>query len=201
MRKLIVAVGAVLAVVVMASAAMAKTPGKAVISGPGLAAPLRIDFRGDNDGSGGDTFFEVLQGVGLFEGYRDDAAPEGVALGPKYQMMVFIGMPGEVPSTVEVDLYPYAKDGPVSFTADGQSAREFGEVRGGWHTSNSYFFDTLVDLGLPARAPGAAPAAGQPPAVPPSPSPWIWVVSVVGLGLLLVAGALVARPRRRAATA
>ena len=199
MRKVMVAVGAVLAVIVMAPAAMAKTPGKAIISGPGLGAPLRIDFRGDGGGSGGDTFFEVLQAVGMFDAPKVAAAPEGIALGPKYQLMVFVGMPGKVPSTVEIDLYPYAEDGPVSFTPAGQSAREFGEVRAGWYTSDSYFFDTLVDLGLPQRAPGSAPAAGQPPAVPPSPSPWIWVVSVAGLGLLLVAGALVARPRRRAA--
>jgi hypothetical protein len=88
--------------------------------------------------------------------------PKG-ELGPRYTVTYRLPGPNGGESTIRQDLYPYAGNAPVTYTAPGQ--RFFGteRTRGGWFQASPELKDTLVKAGLPARA-------GGPPAAAPGPS-------------------------------
>jgi hypothetical protein len=108
-----------------------------------------------------------------------------------------------VESTIRQDLYPYAKDGPVTYTRPGQRFFETETTRGGWYRASTALKETLVQAGLPARK-------GGQPAAAPAPSPGddggtsftdLWpafgVALVLGLVTLI---SLLMRRRERTAT-
>jgi hypothetical protein len=80
---------------------------------------------------------------------------EPSALGPRYTIVWTVpGPPGPATHRVRQDLYPYARGGAVTYTKPGQPIFE-GTTKGGWYR-NAELKNTLVALGLPARAPSTS---------------------------------------------
>ena len=146
------AVGALLLVV--ASPAVAKVGiAEAHISGPGLGeAGLHItppategmwdaglDWAGGLDNRRGDS----IAALGL-------TADE---LGPRYVITYRLDAGTKAAEIVRQELYPYAKDGPITYTPAGQRIAEGlpweGAISTGWYQSSLKFFHYLMNQGLP----------------------------------------------------
>jgi hypothetical protein len=187
--------------VVIAGPASAKADiAEATIRGPRLGGAMRIDAP---DAYGlWDSGIDVVGGL---DDSRADSVEElGLTpadLGSRYRVTYrFHG--GD--DLIRQDLYPYAKDGPVTYTPPGQELTGlFGDagdmpITAGWYQSPLRFFDYLVDRGLPKTNP-VAPVATRERA-PDTTSgaktePWARIVVVlVGLTALSL-GALAVRRR------
>lgn len=203
MCRLLVAVLAVGAILATPATALAKGPSGASISGPGLAAPLRVDHlsglvgHGQLADQGGlgepGQFGALMQHAGFSEGVWGRQAgrppvdePEG-ELGPRYTVLWTLPGPTGADDTVRQELYPYAEAGPVTHVTPGQAFFDGQHTAGGWFAGGPELSTLLLDLGL--RAPAPTP--------PPEPAP----PALVGLGgvtLALGCGVIwgVARARR-----
>ena len=199
-----------------AAPAMAKGPGwddnmpvsgTATISGPGLDGPLVARWHGDclvycGDLPAPSTFVDLVSSVGVFGPMRGvvlDARPKS-DLGPKYAVAVSIVTKDRRDIRVLLDLYPYGPGGfapyvtvrPWFHIPAGQRGLFDTRVEGGWRAASPLLLTELRSLGLPSRqdaarsAESAVPAAGI-------------AAGVAGFVLLLLAGALAGRPRRRIA--
>ena len=109
----------VLALLTAPGVAMAKGPLSGSVSGPGLAAPIKLDGTGEWDE---DSPLALLTAdTGIYDRSRHPPRPAG-ELGPRYEVrLVFprhsTGKPANV---VRQHLYPYAEHGPVVYTVGGQ---------------------------------------------------------------------------------
>lgn len=193
-------VGGVVAIstVVVAGPASAKASiARADISGPGLDGVIRIEAP--------DTEGLWESGVDVVGGLDDTRAASveelGLTpadLGTKYLATYRFGSDDRI----RQDLYPYARGGPVTYTAPGQELTGlFGDagdmpITAGWYRSSPGLFDLLVDHGLPERDPVAPVATGgsAPGAAPGPRTPWARIVMVlVGLAALSLATLAVRR--------
>ena len=143
------------------SAAAAKGPDQATITGPGLDAPLSIS---GTEGSG--DLGLLVQGVGFFPAAFGqspnpmlDKRPSRF-LGPRYQVVYRVPGPHSVADTLRQDLYPYAVGGPVSYMKPGQPFWEQ-KTRGGWFRGTGETKRMLIRAGLPAKAPRVERFAGR----------------------------------------
>jgi hypothetical protein len=145
---------AALALLLPAGAA-AKGPSEAQITGPGLASPLRITGIGEGDSS---TNLGVLVTEGGFfpETFGQSPSPllrtQPSDLGLRY--VVTYTVPGPVLATLQQDLYPYARGGPVTYMRSGQSFWGDQHTVGGWYRGSGQLKTMLVKAGLPQSAPG-----------------------------------------------
>lgn len=187
----------VLAVTVLAlpTAAIAKGPDKATITGSGLDKPITITGAEE----AGSPLMEFAEAAGFFPAAFDQQPspmlpdrPKG-DLGPKYRIDYNVPGPEGEDFAITQDLYPYAQPAAVTYMKDGQEIFDM-TTRGGWWT-NSSLKDQLIALGLPKTA-AAAEAAN-----PSSSSAGFFSTGRLGalvLVLLLVgAGTLVMRRRFR----
>jgi hypothetical protein len=127
-------------------------------------------------------------------------------LGPRYAVTYRFDLgPGTRNDVLRQDLYPYAEDGPVTFTPPGQAITgSYGNIRivSGWWKPLPGFLEYLVSKGLPAANPVAAairpaPDADPAPGTPATQAaPWAWIL----LGLAGLAALSLTAPsvRRRA---
>jgi hypothetical protein len=143
------------------SAAGAKGPDQATITGPGLDAPLSIS---GTEGSG--DLGLLVQGVGFFPAAFGQS-PDPMLnkrpsrfLGPRYQVVYRVPGPHRVSDTLRQDLYPYAVGGPVSYMKPGQPFWEQ-QTRGGWFRGTTQLKRMLVKAGLPAKEPRVERFAGR----------------------------------------
>jgi hypothetical protein len=138
-------------------------------------------------------------------------APSG-SLGPKYEMRWTLSLPGRTETIVQ-SVYPWGPSPlvglpkqPWVYTEAGETP--FGEqVEAGWMPATPILLRHLVQHGLPAVAPQAIASARPVPADPPAaaaPVPaaggspaWPLVAGAAMLLVLVAAGVLVGRPRRR----
>jgi hypothetical protein len=192
MTRFFLALAALAAALLIPAAALAKGPSAASVSGPGLGKTLAI--RGD-----GETQNTALGQLTLNAGFfpaaftqqPDPMLPGRPAgkLGPKYTIHYVVpggGEPGHVQKfRITQDLYPYAAGGAVTYMKPGQKIFDF-TTRGGWFPGGIALKQTLVQNGLPARAPSASSSSRN------------LAVLLGAPVVLLVAGgaALVARRRR-----
>jgi hypothetical protein len=112
MRKLFAAVTAIGAVVLIASPVRAKGIEHAHFSGPGLPFDGVTIVRGN---------YNQLVKTGLIERKRKSLTALGLSrpdLGPAYRAEYRMDYAPRV--TLHQTIYPYAKDGPVTFTPRGQ---------------------------------------------------------------------------------
>jgi hypothetical protein len=151
---------------VLAATAQAKGPVAATIDGPGTGGGISLGGNGE-PGSGA-PLGNLSDQAGLFPAVFAQTPDPMLAerptgdLGPRYMVTYRLPGPNGGESTIRQDLYPYARNGPVTYTAPGQ--RFFGTERthGGWYQASPELKDTLVKAGLPARAGGRPVAAPAP---------------------------------------
>ncbi len=203
-----------------ATPALAKGPDRVVISGPELTTPITIDGAGEPGSA--DLLGVLADGSGLFlamfgpsggGGELLATRPAG-ALGPRYTLVYRVPNGNPQPASITQDLYPYAADGPVTYTRPGQFGFTGQKALGGWHPMPDSFGALLVRIGLPRASgdrliaasptPGPVPAAA--PVTAPAPAgrhrsaPWYLVPVLVALVGSAAVG-LFAVYRRRARSA
>ncbi len=150
---------ATLAVLTIPGTATAKGPAEARIEGPGLPNPITV--RGDGEPGSGGNLAELAEQTGLFPAMfgqtPNPMSPTrpSVELGARFA--VTYAIPSEAASDeIRQDLYPYAANGPVTYTRPGQ--RFFGTeaTLGGWFRAPAGLTATLATIGLPTEPPQAA---------------------------------------------
>lgn len=179
--------------------AAAKGPSGAEIEGPGTGGGIEI--TGTLEPTSNLMLFSTWSGFfpAVFRQTPDpmlEARPEG-DLGPRYEVTYTVPGPNNETFTIEQDLYPYAKRGPVTYMKPGQKIFEQPDgTRGGWYMAEIALKDLLVDEGLPATPPtktsadeGAAFSTGTA------------LLLAAAAALLLIATALLFRRRARPAAA
>lgn len=153
MNRLVLALLAV--ALVLPAAAAAKGPSSASIRGSGLEKALVI--RG-TEGSG--PLGNLTTEAGFFPaafGQQPDpmlhARPSG-NLGPKLTIHYVVPGPNNRTYRIVQDAYPYAHGGAVTYMKPGQPIFDM-TTQGGWFRAEG-LKRTLVQQGLPARAPRAS---------------------------------------------
>jgi hypothetical protein len=149
-----------------------------VIAAMTVAAGLPAQAKGENGtvtisggggggapGSGGGSTFTLEQGaaseylhLAALESNAMGSTPGG-ALGPRFRVQATFDCGGGRSASFHQVLYPFAADGMVVFTPQGQSFCGY-ELKDGWQSVSSSLRDTLVAQGLSDRAPVASPATG-----------------------------------------
>ena len=160
----------VLAVAALAlpTAAFAKGPDKATITGPGLANAITVTGPEDE----GSPLMAFAEATGFFPaafGQQPDPMLPGLPkgdLGPRYTIEYNVPGGDGMSWTLEQDLYPYALPDAVTYMKPGQQIFDMTTL-GGWWTDAS-LKDQLVALGLPKTA---SAAEAQAPAQPASSRP------------------------------
>ncbi len=174
MKRLILTLS--IALLALPTAAFAKGPSSADVSGPGTGGGLTFT-GGEGDGSALSNLSEQAGFYPAAFGQEPDpmlaARPKG-DLGPKYTITYTVPGPNNDAFTIRQELYPYAPGGPVTYTAPGQPIFDM-ETRGGWYQGGSDLKATLVAGGLPA-----SPATG-------SSDGWSFPTLTVGLLALVLA--------------
>ena len=185
--------------------------GQAVVTGPGLAAPIVMRGKPLEHLLTwiGPTVPELLEArcCSRFTSPRPPASRLGPRYEVRHQVRYRLRAPGSPIGThvvtIRQDLYPFAPNDvlhapvPWAYTPGGQTvsvgARTF-RVDSGW-TDSALVFDLLEARGLPKKPPAAVPAVADPPGGS-GPGP-VTVMGLAGLGLVLVLGAMVARRASR----
>src|SRR5919198_364821 len=151
------------AALLLPAAALAKGPSAASITGPGLGNALAIKGDGETQGT---ALGQLTLNVGFFPaafGQQPNpmlsARPSG-KLGPKFTVRYLVPGPYSTVFHLTQDVYPYAAGGAVSYMKPGQKIFDFA-TRGGWFRGGDALKQTLVQDGLPARAPKAASSSGR----------------------------------------
>jgi hypothetical protein len=124
-----------------ASSAEAKGDGFALISGPGLEAPIVLTDPAD--------VAAVFWGGGLGERYRMDGPGPSSPLGPRYQILFVLWEDGSGTVTLRQDLYPFAEGGTQdmwTFTLPGQPWYGSHATPGWWLVSGNG--NSLLRAGL-----------------------------------------------------
>ncbi len=191
MTRFSLALAALAAALLIPSAALAKGPSNASISGPGLGKALKVS----GSEAPGSPLMQLAMDVGFFPaafGQQPNpmlpGRPSG-KLGPKYTIRYLVpggGEPGHVQRFhITQDLYPYAVGGAVTYMKPGQKIFDF-TTRGGWFPGGLALKQTLVQNGLPARAPKASSSSKN-----------LAVLVGAPVVLLLAGGTALAARRRR----
>jgi hypothetical protein len=203
MRKyLAVPLVVTVALFALAGAAQAKGPSKASVEGPGLKGA--IVFRGYGDDSGS-SLGQLTEGAGFFQAAFGQTPspmlpgrPKG-SLGPKYTIVYTVPAGNGHSDVIRQDLYPYAKDGPVTYMPPGQTIFD-ARTPGGWFASPTGLKTQLVAAGLPTRPPAVSTVAAPPPSDESAlDEAWPYAIGSAILVSLLAAAIVIARRRPRPA--
>jgi hypothetical protein len=157
MRRNLVAAAVLTAALALPSAAAAKGPSSASISGPRLDRSLAIQGQGE---MGPGTPLGALVDLGgyfsqMFGQTPDPtlkAQPKG-SLGPRYKVVYVVPGPNGIQSRVVQLVYPYAKPVPLTYMRPGQPFWSTDRAHGGWFRASAGLKRVLVRAGLPAAAP------------------------------------------------
>jgi hypothetical protein len=195
MRRPLLLVAALAALLLFPAAAAAKGPSAASVSGPGLRHAVSIEGYGEG---GNDTALGILVSDGGFFAQVYGATPTATTsrpvgtLGPRYEVTYTLPGGPNGDSMLRQDLYPYAAKGPVTYMAPEQKFWGTQSTRGGWYLGTIQLRSALVKAGLPPRAPGHRARAQRK----------LGVAFGAGVGVALAAGALglLRRQRRRSSS-
>ena len=138
------------------TAAFAKGPSEASITGPGLGKAITIAGPEEE----GSPMMSFAEQAGFFPGafgQEPDPMLSGKPkrdLGPKYRIEYKVPGPEDDAFQIDQDLYPYASPSAVTYMSPGQKIFDM-TTRGGWFES-PLLKDTLVAAGLPKNAPAAS---------------------------------------------
>ena len=154
------------------------------------------------------SFSGIVTGCTTCTSYIDTSAPKDVAaLGPAYRVVYFAG--GCCDAAVRQTIYPFGPGGPWVLNSDDVVGTEFflmqGHRTGWWHPEGrmgALFLRFLHHAaGVPMDNPVAVAVAGSPGAAgtgATSSTAWRLPVAIGVMALLLVVGAMAARPRSSA---
>jgi hypothetical protein len=211
MRKVLVVVMTLGAMVLTAGSAMAKEPvgpvaGKLVITGPGLNRPIVVQedvywseygIGGSSGESSGLTF--IIQDLGLLQAGPEIGwyvlPPDPTTLGPAYSVQEYLatdGTPLDSATPTSATLYPYAPERPL-VQVSVQLPRSTGHT-GLWWSAPPSIRSWLMARGLPALPP-AAPVHFPPRLVVPAAPSAVPVIlfALFGLATLVTIGAIAGR--------
>jgi hypothetical protein len=194
-RSLLIALGAIVALL-LPTAAEAKGPLAATISGPGLSAPIQIRGNGEGDTSS-DLGVLVTEGGFFPQAFGQSPDPllksKPTVLGSRYTVVYVV--PGPTTDTLRQNLYPYAARGPVTYMAPGQRFWGNQVTPGGWYRGvvASSLRAMLIRAGLPAADPSPPHKRSR----AASGYSRVRVAIGTGAGLVFAGGALVLLRRRR----
>ncbi len=151
--RLLVAGMVVAGVSLIPTVAAAKGAKEMTVSGPGLAAPIRLANTGD--GMSPNT---IAQKSGLFSPTADPVTARRPAgrLGPRYVATYQWLVGPDKTVSLRQELYPFAPGGALSHTRPGRRALDF-PVRDGWYRAGLELTLLLVAVGVPV--PRGAPVA------------------------------------------
>lgn len=171
-----------LAAAAFAPAAAAKGPSAASISGPGLEHPVAVKGT-ESSGLLGD----LTQYSGFFPAVFAQSPDTMLharpsSLGSRYTIRYVV--PGGAIYHLTQEVYPYARDGAVTYMKHGQMVFGMG-TRGGWYRGGADLKQTLVRAGLPRTAPAQPATSGA--------STLLLGIGIPGAVLLVGAAVLVAR--------
>jgi len=198
MRRLTLLVIAFAALTVVGTAS-GKGPIAATIDGPGTGGGITLGGSGEpgSDAPLGNFADHAGFFPAVFRRTPDpmlDSSPSS-DLGPRYTVTYDVPGPNGREDRVVQDLYPYAADGPVTFTKPGQTIFGTERTRGGWFEAPPALMDTLVEIGLPTTAPTGSPAGDG------LTFSDVWLPAVLAFALVLAAlGTVIVRRRPRTAT-
>jgi hypothetical protein len=153
MRRHLVAVAALAVALAIPSAAAAKGPASASISGPGLDRNLAVHGQGEM-GPGTPLGMLVDQGGYFAQVFGQTptatlaARPKGT-LGPRYRITYVIPGPNAVQSRLVQLFYPFAKPVPLTYMKPGQSFWTTEKTVGGWYRASKALTRSLIQVGLP----------------------------------------------------
>ena len=189
MNRSMLVLAALALALLLPTAAAAKGPSEASITGGSLSKALKLVGNGETDGT---PLGQLTMEAGFFPaayGQSPDpmlpARPSG-DLGPKLTIRYVV--PGGDGKTFRVnqDVYPYAKGGAVTYMKPNQPIFGMG-TRGGWYRAYG-LKRTLIRQGLPARAAGSASSGSN-----------LALLAGIGIpGALALTGAAVFLRRRKA---
>jgi hypothetical protein len=192
MRRLLLPVAALAALLLFPAVAAGKGPSGASISGPGLRHAISIEGYGE----GGTSALGILVSDGGFFPQVFEQTPSSTTrarpagrLGPRYDVTYTVPGPNGT-STLRQELYPYAVNGPATYMAPGQKFWETNSTRGGWYRGSLQLKQVLVKAGLPTKAPATKTARGK-----------LGIAISTGAGVAAAAGVLGLLYRRRSASA
>jgi hypothetical protein len=207
MRRPLLLVAAIAALLSFPAIAAAKGPSTASISGPGLRQAINIEGYGEG---GNDTALGILVSEGGFFAQAFGATPAASTtrpagtLGARYEVTYTVPGGSNGDSTLRQDLYPYAVGGPATYMPPAQRFWGTQSTPGGWYRGSVLLRQTLVKAGLPILAPTARHRQGKIgaglPTLPPTArhrQSKIGVGVAAGAGVGLVAGALILLRRRQ----
>jgi hypothetical protein len=133
-------------VVLVPTSADAKGAKEITVSGPGLAAPIRIA----NSAKTSTSPNEIAEATGWFK-YPADRAPASRPagrLGPRYIATYDWIIGQDTTALVRQELYPFADGGAVAYTPPRQTAGEGSPPRG-WYRAGPELTLLLVNVGVP----------------------------------------------------
>ncbi len=227
--RLLVVIGVAAAVLAIPTAAFAKGPAMAVITGSGIKGGS-VTLRGMGEPGSGAKLGDLAEQSGLFSamfGGTSDGnilpVKPTVGLGAHYVVVYTIPNGDPRPAKVTMDLYPYAPGGPVTYTRPGPPVFSGqAPLAAQWFQGPADLRALLVSIGLPDRAalpgfivppqtvaPYVPPVAAAPQPVgqaqpvkanSPGPGPWIALV-VVALTVIVAVTQSVRRRRMGVAVA
>ncbi len=144
MNRSMLVLAALALALLLPTAAAAKGPSEASITGGSLSKMLKLVGNGETDGT---PLGQLTMEAGLLP------ARPSANLGPKLTIRYVV--PGGDGKTFRVnqDVYPYAKGGAVTYMKPNQPIFGMG-TRGGWYRAYG-LKRTLIKQGLPARAAGS----------------------------------------------
>jgi hypothetical protein len=185
---------------VFAAPALAKGPDSAKVEGPGLkGGGITFGTAQPGDPEPGTPLGDLVDKTGFFAamfGQTPDpmlTSKPRSSLGPRYTITYRVPGPGG-PDTIRQDLYPYAVQGPLTYTKPGQKFFGTERTHGGWFPAPATLKSDLVERGLPASAPRAGGSTDD----------GFWPLSTgltatlaTALGLALVAAGSIVLMRRR----
>jgi hypothetical protein len=187
MNRITLATAALAGTLLLPAAAAAKGPSQASISGGSLGKTIKIGGNGELSGT---PLGSVTTEAGFFPaafGQSPDpmlpTRPSG-NLGQKLTIRYVVPGPNGTTFRITQDVYPYARDGAVTYMKPGQPIFDM-TTRGGWFRAYG-LKRTLVRQGLPARASGSSSGAN------------IALLAGIGIpGALVLTGAAVFFRRRK----
>ena len=137
------------------AAAAAKGAQQITVTGPGLAAPIRLA----NSSEASTSLNRIAEKAGLFEHPADRDLPGRPSgdLGPRYVATYEWLIAQDTTATLRQDLYPFADRGAVAYTPPGQTVPGRGRPPRGWYRGGAELTTLLVAAGVPTPPSYVAP--------------------------------------------
>jgi hypothetical protein len=169
MKRVLVQITVVLALCVastlcFALPAIGKGPSQGIVTGPGLAGPIRL--RDPSARTIGVDLARVVEQSGFFAGLaggdRDRRAqPPFGYLGPRYTITYMMGLSNRDPDTIVQYVYPFAEPVPITHMPENQKYWGSNETVGAWYAARIGLTKTLIGLGVPAWGASLRSAGGD----------------------------------------